>query len=517
MKVIYPNIHNFIYPCLIESSKDIYEYSENLFGIIEASATRAYTEYQYQIISSNEFFDSTMKTNLNTKKLSKQIHQVIENLHHTSGFHIVSEDKKHSLLFRVSYLADDLYMILIIIYDEKVARIYPFVIQVNNGLEYINPDTMAPLYYSKKNNNAISAAKAELGIMYAMDDKSNIMYYLSECLTLYSNKENHRKSYYPSTWGTMEMEVFKAFIRSRKSIDGNFFLLALHAGNDDIACIEKFRAFKPLTKKYLNPKRNLDEIPLIDLTDKEWSFILKYVSKITEPINLNTYINNCIGNDMVIEISFRYKKEDEPITRPIYIHIETNSVDDIMRVYLVDIINKKISYGITADFININDFNENSILNIVKYVNYLDENDMHSSSEQLVARSPMISMNQDDVIHTILKIVHLMIVAHDRPSRNRIVRKRELKSTARDKHKKNYSEKDYTIKRILKPINEVKSLIKQSQEKSGSTHRYAEYTMEEWERREHTRVMKSGKIVTVAATHCKRHLPLSEKEIHIKL
>lgn len=522
MKIVYPMTNGFVYPYAVETMKDIKPYPEELFDLIGDSIEKCYAAFAYHIDLSDQkiFEQDEYIQKVMLKRMNKAL-EIIKKRHHMV---FCFNMKDGSILFKVDTLKDDLFMFVITIFKDGVSRIYPTIIVDADKVALVDYRSTNPLYYSTKSSKATAVAKAD-EVMFDEDDNTisygtNVMNIMSFCMKYMAKYEEYE--FIPVVWSPDEMDLIRAFVKSRKAKDGNLFVLSVISDND-LDKVKRGLTFKSKIKSKINPEIDRSKIPLIDLTEKEWKFIDKYIKNnfSGKEFDLVPYFNNHIGKDMKFIVSYL----DAPINvyegeRPIYVNIDIDAEADVMRILLIDPMSKKSTFVISVDFIDISKFKFDNIVSIVKYTYYLNLNDMHNSLDQLAQRTPAVLMMQDYIVEMVRRIIALSIVAHDRPKRSRIVQKKELSDKAKS-HKSNpnksYKERDFVIRRILKTYDDAKTLIKESQEKSGSAHRYAEYTMEEWERREHTRMMKSGKIVTVSATHCKRHLPLSEKEIHIKL
>lgn len=265
-----------------------------------------------------------------------------------------------------------------------------------------------------------------------------------------------------------------------------------------------------------NFKHDWSEYPMVDLSTKELKFIDNYCNKLkfccssddTIPIDLGKLLTESRLNYMRYPIS-----DDLP---DVLYYSDVNQNDNIARIWFI----QKIACGrieIVVDLINIDNFNlTDNLTSIKKRVVMTDTSVIPSNYEEFVKESPIIDSDAKEILVSLINIFQILIVMRDRPQRTKVIKcteKREVNPSNNKKHQKKV-EKEFVIQRILKSTSDAKEYIHRM---SSSSDRHVEYTMEEWERRAHTRQLKSGKIIYIHETTCHRHKELSDKEVHIKL
>jgi len=256
--------------------------------------------------------------------------------------------------------------------------------------------------------------------------------------------------------------------------------------------------------------------PIIDLNESEWKFINRYMeNKIEDTFNLKDYlIDPRYGNS--IKMSF---PTEDGNSRELVISYILSEDDDMVVFRITDILSDKMNASVYLTFNNIENFNTvSSIMYIDKYHIISDKSWMVRSVEELASLTPIVSIEPHEAVKMIHKVISLYVAIKDRPKRTRVVRK-TIKKEVPVSNTPNApkEEKDYTVARILKPAKEVKEYVQRMTKQSSGSRRPAEYTVEEWERTAHQRHYADGRVVWVRGTICHRQLPLTQKEIHIKL
>lgn len=264
---------------------------------------------------------------------------------------------------------------------------------------------------------------------------------------------------------------------------------------------------------------DLKDYPILDLSKKEDKFINKYCDE-----NYN-YADGAT-TDLVDLFStvkmrwFRFDLTDEngnPTVNNIVWHVELDKDNDMCRMFIIQILEDYMVH-IIVDMDNIHEYNViNNLVRVKKNVIIRNQDHLLSNEEETMGISELCQWDCYKVLNIVEYILRVMVVMRDRPQRTKIVKCTEKRRVYKNPKnpKQGYVEKEFVIHRILKSTADAKEYVKEKS--GGSGERHFEYVMEEWERRAHTRQLKSGKIIYIGETTCHRHKDLTDKEIHIKL
>lgn len=254
--------------------------------------------------------------------------------------------------------------------------------------------------------------------------------------------------------------------------------------------------------------------PKIDFDTKEWKFIDGYCKRNNllqnDPIDLNPYFcNPRYGNVYTLNAHTEYNIDDSLVIA--YTISDTN-----MRLFITETINEFTSIVLIADFININRFNMDCIRKIRKCVLYTNFDHMFASVDDLINVSPLLQADIDNTTGLIREILKFFIVMHDRPERSRMIKGIKHTTIPNTNKKKNGDKCETTevVWRVLKPVKAAKEYV---QSMSIGAPRNIEYTLEEWSREGHPRRLKSGKVIWIEPTTCRRRDDLLKKDKDIKI
>lgn len=317
-----------------------------------------------------------------------------------------------------------------------------------------------------------------------------------------------------------EMYFMRRLMKSYESISNGVFVnVKIWRNEFDISCNEYC----------IDALRNIDNIdvinkalfgnetipPLVDLSKKEYKFIERYISK-----------KGVLGtDDNIIDMTeiLKHPRYGSVLRHSLSHDIVTTFVmdveSDVLRIYFIYHINENMICYISTDFINLKTFNYNDNVFQIKLefvIKNIDE--LPNNLGVIIDGIPKEFMDSKQIISMIYDLLSLYIVFHDRPERMKVI-KETKKVTEFIRNAKNkptaVKEKEFVINRILKPTKDAKEYISKVTKTSTSADR--EYVLEEWNRIGHYRKIKNGSTIWIEATTCKRRLPLTEKEIHIKL
>lgn len=255
--------------------------------------------------------------------------------------------------------------------------------------------------------------------------------------------------------------------------------------------------------------------PLVDLNKKEYKFIENYISK-------KGYLGTGDSIVNMIEI-LDHPRYGRTLRHSLpYADIATtftmSKENDLLRIYFIYRKDENMFCYVSADFNNLKYFNYNDNILQIKLEFVVKEIDkLPNELGSIIDIIPIEFMNSDKIVSMIYDLLSLYIILHDRPERMKVIK--ETKKVVEDikdtKNKSVMKDKEYVINRILKSSKDAKEYIEKITKTLSCGDR--EYVLEEWDRIGHYRKLKNGKTVWIEATTCKRRLPLTEKEIHIKL
>lgn len=327
------------------------------------------------------------------------------------------------------------------------------------------------------------------------------------------NMEDYSKCFQYPTHSEMEITMFTE-IRNRLQVQN--LLCPLFAfkykyiiGMGSLIINNKY---KDIPEYFGNPDM-VKSFPLIDLNQKEKNFISNYVKKITVDsgkINLIKYFKNPrYGYTYKLNLS---GDKDEEIS---VIHFDIDEEEEMMRCVISNDFGCNCTHSIILYFNDITDFNvTDNFDDGVCSINIKRCSELYNSVNGLMACPNVLSEGLDSILEKVVKyVISVIISIHDRPERTKIVKAIDKKYYERKEKNILAEEKDFIVVRILKTKQDAREYVS----KMSGTRANAEYSVEEWERKGHWRTTKNGNTVWISETTCKRHLPLTEKEIKIKL
>lgn len=261
------------------------------------------------------------------------------------------------------------------------------------------------------------------------------------------------------------------------------------------------------------------QFPLVDLNQKEIKFISNYVQKNkflsgedSKEFNIIPYLSHLEYGE-----SFQYPIIYEDGSRNIiltsFVLVEEQ---ELLRVFMMQKISEELTVFSYIDFNNLSNFHiGRSLVHMNSSVIFTDFKNLPRSQELVKDMIPNEFLDTTEIFLTVRGILALYIVMRDRPTRTRMIKcTTTIPSERKRSSQKNQEEREFVVTRILKTVNDAKEYVAKMTEE-GEINR--EYVLESWQRRGHYRKYQDGAIVWIPKTTCRRQLPLSEKEIHIKL
>ena len=377
----------------------------------------------------------------------------------------------------------------------------------NNDFEIFR-NLSTPFFIAKKYRDIVDVINSEYTGIYADDKLICILYNILKMIIKHGLPD---KEY--CTYNKAEIYVLKKIIK-HKCDENNYPVILLNkyitSDPDEFPYIDSKVNSKALMDFILN--ENYDN-PLIDLSDKDMKYIRKYMSdklKNNEYIDLKKYLYFPYGE------YFRLNIDDFNI----HLEVDTSYVDndDTILINISYELNDNLCIFSNVTICDISKFNMSKI-GIETFIIFKNDNIIYENINNINSIIPESISTYKFLICTAIDIITIHMILYDKPSKYRVIRSSERKevnhsSTFNSTSKSNNnSDNDIIIKRILKSKYEVNSYIKSLQVE----HREVEYTIESWPRKGFYRSDGKGGKIWIEPTMCHRHLPLSDKEIHIKL
>ena len=275
------------------------------------------------------------------------------------------------------------------------------------------------------------------------------------------------------------------------------------------SCESFLDMFEEKTLKKILSKEEII-VPVLDLNEKEWRSINKWVDKKLESggFDLKKVLNEQpygeifqtkipIGNYRENDVTFMYINAEIPL---LFINYKIDEYSDMKVIIQIDL-------------------NNHNGVNLIRsdYLIHSAPKQLIPTYEELFETIPVAFLTIKNVKLLYELFMNFFIISHFQPERNRMISESKTEIKRKRSHKKGvYKDQEVqsVVRRILKPAKAAKEYIKTMN--SDST-RIFEYTLESWKRVGHIRRYKSGKEVWIEPTVCKRQQPLTDKEIVIKL
>lgn len=395
---------------------------------------------------------------------------------------------------------------------------------INDGNPEIRGYYSNPLYISTKDMNVEQLVNSELG--YLSRDLLSIIDITYESLSIICNNTDYMTNinesdiYDHPEHSKIEISIINKLISSRgeeesdeKYFKYNIRSLTLDKDNEENPFTEYFDSLG-----YNEVLLKNNECPLVDFTEKEWKFIKKYIEEKGLGENNFNILEILETPRYGIEMKFPSIFDDEILFNVSY---QLNKNLNSVRFNILYSANDKIDIVISIDFENLSDFN------VIKSIISIDINAFFKGElsirnlDELKSMIPLELSDMESLLSQLIYIIGTYVVLYDRPQRSRVIRETTKvsqvinKTNKKKEGRKNKTEENYIIRRILKGTKEAKEYISKMSTTEGSNR---EYTLEEWERIGYWRKKpNSTEKIWIEPTKCHRHLPLSDKELHIRL
>lgn len=269
--------------------------------------------------------------------------------------------------------------------------------------------------------------------------------------------------------------------------------------------VEDNEYISDLSSVYKAIHKPLPSFPLLDLTRNDLEHLRKYVNKVylsDNVMNLKTYLQFPYGKIYRMEVY-----DDKHSYESLIMIDDSNVGNDLLRIIITINVTNDIIFTGWVDFQGLEEFDLSKVIASMG-ISYRDANgiELMNSLTEVKSLIPMGLLNQKELSSIAFDVIALNVLLYDKPDKYRVIEEYTKSSSN--------SNGEYIIKKILKSKNEAKKYI--AELKKSGKHCGAEYVMESWHRKGYYRKTSTGH-VWVEPTTCYRHLPLSEKEIHIQM
>lgn len=311
-----------------------------------------------------------------------------------------------------------------------------------------------------------------------------------------------------------EMYVFRKIL---PDIDSLIYPFVTYKG---IPCIDNFE----------RPKENIEpddalNIPIVSLTEKEWSFIYKYIDKTYPDVIALSEVFSHLRYGEYLKMRYSGSVGEIEFDDLITIRMKYHYGDDMISIMLLSNNNNGIGESFIELYIKDIDYFRGieNVCHAKGWAKFNNSTVLPFDIESGYEAFPTPFLNSDLLMDIVYKMIILNVILYDRPERIRCVQEIKnvpLKNTnhnSKNNKRKGIQKYDKVIERILMPVKEAKEYVA----RMTNEHMDREYVLESWERVGHYRIYHKDteheKKVWIDPVKCTRHLPLTKKDILIKL
>lgn len=446
-------------------------------------------------------------------KMSKEIIKI------TSLKRIKCRIKSEDFSFMLSFSEDNKRISFISALFDNLKKIVEFSLEDNyesnkqNNSMQIRTYDLCPFVIGKKERDVDSHLKDILKEKNPNDYRLSLIY--NTLLILLGSIGYNNKMLDPE-FTNNEMYFIEKIFQKRNYYIGEFYPFDLYnwVCTDQESVTSQFSYLCEYNYLLHYIKDQDSKNPLIDFNRRELNFIIKYCKEsgymvkgnIDNRFNLAQFIKESPYGD-----KFRFKipgYADKEFTTSCVL----NEEKDLLRIFITHPIDNFIVFAF-IDFINISNFNINdSYVSLNSSVLFKNTDDFPNSKSAILDMIPDMFKNVELLMDAAQILIETFIIINDKPERSRIVRCVEYSNNQRSP--KDVTDNNKIITRILKSTRDARKYV-ESMISCNDVNR--EYVIESWKRKGHYRQNKNGNKVWIPETTCNRHLPLTEKEICIKL
>lgn len=292
-----------------------------------------------------------------------------------------------------------------------------------------------------------------------------------------------------------------------------------------------YKSLNDLIKEHYIPevvKNPPLDAPVVDFSFKEVNFIRRFLS------DYKVFDDNGEKNLVMSEV-FKNPRYGNILIMPVanaregssYAHLsyEYNEKEDKVLFIISYRCNEDFSLFITYSYCNVSDPNWNLANSMICRKIHLYRHTQAPWPQSLDAVYQIVPavFNSEKAITNILQdLLDFFTIIYLRPDRSKVIRETTRTQVSGNdgvrKNNKKYENKprqEFLVRRILKDTKSAKEYISRMVTE-GAPNR--EYTLEEWDRKGYRRRKpNSEETIWIEPTTCHRRLPLSDKEVHIKL
>ena len=381
-----------------------------------------------------------------------------------------------------------LYSIYTLYVDLNKNKIFP----VKNGVFYIGNDNLAinaldsgdsPIVIGELDQHLLTRIGGAI-----INDADN--YDTSEFVTPhYLN--NELKSIF-SIYSTMTKHASVHSINIEKN--------AVTTDDDITNDMIEYLVSNSINKEILYPTTNRSDWPIIRFTDKEWKSVFKYIEKEYYSQHKVYSIKEKLL-DPRYGFNYRLPIDDFEINISYTITEDRNII-----FFLSEVLNDHVTAFMEYMVTNTN--GKGFIPFTISSLLFDRPEEMKTKDLSFYDKSFLLNNPADFIMSKVYaEFIAMMVTMKDKPERNKVVscqspRKPNPGVAHTIQTNPTTGQSVYITKRILSPAASAKDYVIQMHR--DHPNRDAVYTIEEWDRREHLRHLKSGKVVFVRASHCVR-------------
>lgn len=483
---------------LLYYSEEMLEFDLNDLNInsLNCNSFESSNIYRNEIIEKISIYSKRI-----IKKLNIEDNNILYKLSSEKYTYIISINVSDKSIKFNTFIYDNKLLILKICFDNLEDSII--------GKEMFRLES-TPLYLSKKDRYISELIKDDYNGIFTDNETLNIIY--KSLKMIYDKKEIPMSTY--TRCQKAEIYFLNKIIEKRHKEYG--FQIELHNwieenNNKKYSFINNINELEMINKTVIHADKSY---PLIDLSLKDIDYIRNYMMSIKlfdDGINLNKHMSFIYGN------TFRYLIELEDKTNfTISIVISKNDENDYLRITFSYDVNESIRIFSYIDYTDISNFT-NNCFKINTSILIMNNKNIYLSIDDIKNEIPILFIDPDNIRSIALNIIGLCILLNDQPSKMRMIKctKNNTNNNAKKENDKK-NNNDFIVSRILTTSKGINRCINRMRSTYKVDKGY-EYILESWPRKGFYRTDSSGKQIWVPPTVCHRHLPLTEKEIHIKL
>ena len=462
------------------------------------------------------------------------------------GYRTRVQSEKHSLaLYTVG--TDERNTLAIFLYYndeiEKYSSLYFIGIFDQNQISMVSPNrspirhyTGTALYYSIKDKRAKEQCRRESEYVVNTVISPTILNWLAILLENEPCDPHETDNMDYPKYGKQEIGLIKNAMKYCEDVTCHTVYGMRRYDIEDYQ-IQEFNEWNKNIPIQLGEYVNLSKYPLIDFDEKENKFVSSYCKKMKffsdDNINCHFDIRKYLEEPTygeVLRFNYKIDSDDEILIDKFEILFiyQWNKEKDLSRFHIIEKVSGNLYIDLSMDYNNLEEFDifEGFISSRIDIV-LTDHSQIPNEYNEVKKRSGLLNFNAVDMLSSLKLFLSDMITIHDRPKRTKMLKctkqnentKRKSFNKKNNRRKNSDDDSNVIIIRVLKSATEAKKIIEDQETQSDDlkSRKAAEYTIEEWTTAGHYRHYKSGKVIWINEHFNHRNLPLTEKEVHLKL